>query len=135
MLSQDSELVVRPHELLPRSSLLNHWIHKTRSNKRHIIWLLDVKLSCKLIKSVSLLLTQTRVSVENSYGSRFLQQVDSKDPGAYATSFTVKSPFFINIFCHLVLSERFKCLGRNIWSVLSVCPDQLSCCLTSCDCR
>lgn len=73
----------------------------------------------RYVKSVSLLLTQTRVSVEKSHGSRYPQQVERKGPGEFDRSPSLKpSPFFIEVCCvgrgfvgdKLFLDARMKCL-------------------------
>lgn len=76
-----------------------------------------VDITLYFVKSVSLLLTQTRVSVEKSRGSRFLQQVERKGSGDFEKLFSFKqSPVFQSRFAVLdmVLMERgffFQMLG------------------------
>lgn len=50
----------------------------------------QVDATLSFVKSVFLLLTQTRVSVEKCHGSRFLQQVERKGPAEFEKSFSLK---------------------------------------------
>lgn len=88
-----------------------------------------VDITLYFVKSVSLLLTQTRVSVEKSRGSRFLQQVERKGSGDFEKPFSFKQSPVFQVCCagHGFVGEGFffffKCLDETFGMnpVLSLC--------------